>query len=138
MRKLNEIATDLKTLLSTDFRTVRISALQNADQLLKEVQAINPDKLPGVIIVFDRLEYDGEAFTNTAQFSLILIDRFKAGSDDRALSVQQAASGLMLAFPADGREINGVWYYPDDCVIATPDPQLTAIAIGITAKQGSI
>lgn len=138
MRKLNEIATDLKTLLSNDFETVRISALQSSDQLLKEIQAINPEKLPGVIIVFDGLEFDGEAFTNTAKFTLILIDRFKAGSDDRALSVQNAAGRLMLLFPAEGREINCVWYYPDDCVTASPDPHTAAVAVGISAKQGSI
>ena len=138
MRKLNEIVTDLKNLLTPDFQTVRISALQNSDQLLKEIQAINPDRLPAVIIVFDGLEYDGDAFTNTAQFTLILIDQFKAGSDDRALSVQNAAGTLMQLFPADGREINGVWYYPDDCVTASPDSHVTAVAIGISAKQGSI
>ena len=138
MRKLNEIVTDLKNLLTPDFQTVRISALQTSDQLLKEIQTINPDKLPGVIIVFDSLEFDGAAFTNTAQFTLILIDRFKAGSDDRALSVQNAAGTLMRLFPAEGREINCVWYYPDDCVTASPDPQTTAVAVGISAKQGSI
>ena len=138
MRKLNEIATDLRNLLTDKFSTIRISALQTSDQLLKEIQAINPEKLPGVIIVFDGLKFEGEAFTNTAEFTLVLVDRFKAGGEDRALSIQQSASELMQLFPADGREINGVWYYPDDCVAADPDSQVTALAVGLTVKQGSV
>ena len=41
MRKLNEIATDLRGVLVEYFRTVRISAVQTSDQLLKEIKAIN-------------------------------------------------------------------------------------------------
>ncbi len=138
MRKLNEIAADLRDLLSTKVQTVRISALQTHEQLLKEIKAINPDKLPGVIIVFDGLQYEGMAMTVTEQATLILVDQFRAGSDQRAMSVLEAASGLMALFPPDGKEINGVYYYPQDCVSASPDPQFAAIAIGLEVKQGSI
>ena len=74
MRKLNEIATDLRGVLTEYFRTVRISAVQTSDQLLKEIKAINPDKLPGVIIVFDNLNFEGMAMTNTGRVTLVLID----------------------------------------------------------------
>ena len=138
MRKLNEIATDLRGVLTEYFRTVRISAVQTSDQLLKEIKAINPDKLPGVIIVFDGLQYEGMAMTNTGRVTLVLIDQFRSGSDERALSLFQAGSALITLFPADGKEINGVYYYPQDCVSASPDPQFAAIAIGLEIKQGSV
>lgn len=138
MRKLNEIAGDLRDLIGTKFRTVRISALQTSDQLLKEIRAINPEKLPGVIIVFDSLNFEGMAMTNTGRVTLVLIDQFRSGSDERALSLFQAGSSLMTLFPADGKEINGVWYYPLDCVPATPDSQYAALAVGLEVKQGSV
>jgi len=138
MRKLNEIATDLRGVLTEYFRTVRISAVQTSEQLLKEIKAINPEKLPGVIIIFDNLNFEGMAMTNTGRVTLVLIDQFRSGSDERALSLFQAGSSLMTLFPADGKEINGVYYYPLDCVAASPDSQYAALAIGLEVKQGSI
>ncbi|MBQ6598924.1 MAG: hypothetical protein IJH79_15350 [Lentisphaeria bacterium] len=138
MRKLNEIATDLRGVLTEYFRTVRISAVQTSEQLLKEIKAINPEKLPGVIIIFDNLNFEGMAMTNTGRVTLVLIDQFRSGSDERALSLFQAGSSLMTLFPADGKEINGVYYYPLDCVAASPDSQYAALAIGLEVKQGSV
>ena len=120
------------------FRTVRISAVQTSEQLLKEIKAINPEKLPGVIIIFDNLNFEGMAMTNTGRVTLVLIDQFRSGSDERALSLFQAGSSLMTLFPADGKEINGVYYYPLDCVAASPDSQYAALAIGLEVKQGSV
>ena len=138
MRKLNEIATDLRGVLTEYFRTVRISSGKTSDQLLKEIKAINPEKLPGVIIAFDSLKFEGMNMTNTGRVTLVLIDQFRSGSDERALSLFQAGSSLMTLFPADGKEINGVYYYPLDCVSATPDSQYAALAVGLEVKQGSI
>lgn len=138
MRKLNEIAADLRDLLGTKFQTVRISAMQNSDQLIKEIKAINPEKLPGVIVAFEGIEFDGMAFTNTSSLTLVLVDQFRAAADQRALSVFQAAGTLLDLFPADGREINGVWYYPAGCVAASPDSQFAALAVGLEIKQGSV
>ena len=138
MRKLNEIATDLRGVLTEYFRTVRISSGKTSDQLLKEIKAINPEKLPGVIIIFDNLNFEGMAMTNTGRVTLVLIDQFRSGSDERALSLFQAGSSLMTLFPADGKEINGVYYYPLDCVAASPDSQYAALAVGLEVKQGSI
>lgn len=137
MRKLNEIAGDLRDLLSSKFQTVRISASQTSGQLLKEIRAINPEKLPGVIIVLNNLKFNGSAMTSTMAVKLILADQFRSGSDERALSVLQAGSSLLDLFPADGREINGVWYYPADCIAASPDAQYAALAVGLEIKQGS-
>jgi hypothetical protein len=138
MRKLNEIAADLRDLLGTKFQTVRISAMQNPGQLIQEIKAINPEKLPGVIVAFESLKFNGTSMTNTERIKLILVDQFRAAADQRALSVFQAAGSLLELFPADGREINGVWYYPADCAAASPDPQFAALAVGLEVKQGSV
>ena len=136
MRTLSEIAGDVRDLLLTKFRTVRISSLQTSDQLLKEIKAVNPDKLPGVIIVFDRWEFDGFSRTSTAHLTLVLVGEFRAGSDERALSAFAAAADLMALFPAEGREVAGTYLYPSDCVSATPDAQYAVLAVGIEVKQG--
>ena len=138
MRKLNEIAADLRDLLGTKFQTVRISAMQNSDQLIKEIKAINPEKLPGVIIAFESLKFNGTGMTNTERIKLVLVDQFRAAADQRALSVFQTAGSLLDLFPADGREINGVYYYPLDCVAASPDSQFAALSVGLEIKQGSV
>ena len=137
MRSLNEIASDLRTLLSSGFQTVRISVSQSPAQLLSEIRAINPDSLPGVVIAFDSLDYQGMSMTVVSRVKLILIDQFRAGSDDRALSAFEAASDLAALFPPDGKEINGTFFYPSDCVAASPDSGYAVIAAGIEIKQGS-
>ena len=103
MRKLNEIAADLRDLLGTKFQTVRISAMQNSGQLIKEIKAINPEKLPGVIVAFESLEFNGTSMTNTERIKLVLVDQFRAAADQRSLSVFQAAGSLLDLFPADGK-----------------------------------
>ena len=138
MRSLNEIASDLQTLLASGFQTVRISVSQSPAQLLSEIRAINPDSLPGVVIAFDSLDYHGMSMTVVCRVKLILIDQFRAGSDQRALSALQAGSALAALFPADGKEINGVWYYPAGCAPVSPDPQYAALAFSIEVKQGSV
>ena len=138
MRKLNEIAGDLRALLAAGFQTVRISALRSGEQLLREIKAINPEKLPGVIIAFDSLNYQGMSMTAVCRVKLILVDQFRAGSDQRALSALQAGSALAAMFPPDGREINGVWYFPAECATVSPDPQFAALAVTIEVKQGSV
>lgn len=135
MRKLNEIAGDLQTMLGDHFQTVRISALQTSDQLLREIRAINPERLPGVIVVFDSWNFEPE-MTNTAHLTLVLVDQFRAGSDERAMSVFQAASDLAALFPPEGKEVNGTYYYPADCVASGIDSDHAVIAVGIEVKQG--
>ena len=53
MISLERIATDIAAELQEVFSTVRICAVQNPEQFLTEIRAINPEKLPAVLIVFD-------------------------------------------------------------------------------------
>lgn len=57
MNNIKQIISDLQTYIGKSFETVRVSAVQNQEQFFKELKAVNPDKLPAVIIVFDNLIY---------------------------------------------------------------------------------
>ena len=87
MRKLHEIAGDLRDLLKDEFRTVRISSVQTSEQMLQELKSINPDRLPGVIITFESWQMVEENTLRDVSASIVLADSFRSGSDERALSV---------------------------------------------------
>ena len=137
MRKLNDIAADLRAVLGGAFRTVRLTAMQTADQFAQELRSINPEKLPGVIVAYDGGAFRNENTVAESRFTLIVVDRFKADSDDRVLSLFQAAETLLTLFPLEGITRQGVFYLPEDCAAATPDRQYACLAIGIVAKQGT-
>lgn len=129
------IAKALREELAEVFQTVRISAVQTADQFLQELKAIHPDKLPAAVIVFDNMASPASGIRED-HFTVIAVDRFVAGSDDRALSILETGAKLLEIFPADGRELGGVFVHPVDCVTASPDGQLAALAVGLVFKQG--
>jgi len=136
MRSLNDIATDLKTRLNTVFSDVRISAVQTGEQMLQELSALSVQKLPAVLIVFESCIFYAENTLRESKISLVLIDRFKAGSDSRATSVLQSAESLITLFPPDGITVNDVFYIPSDCQTATPDPQFACLGLRLTVRQG--
>ena len=111
--------------------------MQNLEQFLVELKAINADKLPGVLIVYGNTLYEEYNTVRKDQFSLVLIDRFRARAEERTMSVFRATETLLELFPPDGRQLNGTDVYPVDCQIASPDPGLAALALGITVSQGA-
>ena len=135
MRPLNLIAADIKTRLETAFADVRISCVQTSDQMLQELSALNTAHLPAVLIVFENYTFYNENTLREHKISLVLIDRFRAASDDRALGALAAAESLLTLFPPDGIELNGVYAIPSDCQAATPDPQFACYAIRLTVRQ---
>lgn len=135
MGKLHEIAEALRMELVGHFQTVRISSVQTPEQFTKELKALNPEKLPGVVIVFDNLSFISEEAVEECRFTLVVVDKFIAGSDERALSVFRAGADLLELFPSDGRCIGDVFVHPIDCVAASPDAQFAALALGINCKQ---
>ncbi len=136
MSKLNEIAESLRAELAGHFQTVRVSSVQTPEQFTKELKALNPEKLPGVVIVFDNLSVISEMGVEEYRFTLVVVDKFVAGSDAKALSVFRAGADLLELFPSDGRKLDGVFVHPIDCVAASPDAQYAALALGINCKQG--
>ena len=135
MRRLDEIAADLKTALEREFHTVRITTVQTSEQFLSEIRAISPEKLPGVIIVYEQSLFTEENTVRESTVSLVLIDRFVAGSDEKALSVFKSSEKLLELFPPLGTVINGVFYLPAGCAAASVDKNYACLALSLIAKQ---
>ena len=136
MSRLDEIAEALRVDLGEVYPTVRVTAVQTPEQFIQEIRAINPDRLPGVVIVFDSFSANGGEGFEEYQFTLVVVDRFVAGSSERVFSVFKAGADLLDRFPRDGRNLGGVFITPTDIVAASPDPNYAALALGITCKQG--
>lgn len=134
---LPELAEELKKELETTFATVRITAIQNAEQFLTELRAINPGRLPGVLIV-----YEGTSFTDTntirnEQICLCLVDRFHADSDDRALRLFEGIEKLLALYPPEGRMIREeAFVTPEDVQASSPATDFAAAAIGLRVQWG--
>jgi hypothetical protein len=134
--KLDEIAALLASELRKKFSTVRITTVQAPEQFLQEVKAINPERLPGVIVVFDGSTANSADAVEEFRFTLVAVDRFRAASDERALGVLKAAAELMALFPSEGRYLGTVFVHSTDMSAATPDPEYAALALGVVCKQG--
>lgn len=121
--------------LSSHYQSVRITTVQTPEQMLREIKAINPDRLPGVILVLDLVQHLSPAGITEIQVSAVLVDRFTADSDARAIGVMRAADTLLTLYPPGGRHFGeDAWVHTTDAVAATPDPQYAAIAVGLTVK----
>ncbi|MBR4253916.1 MAG: hypothetical protein IKQ16_02385 [Lentisphaeria bacterium] len=126
----------IEGLLSSQYK-VRISAMQSGVQFLAELKAISPDALPCVIIVFDGLDFNPETVCAEARISLVLVDRFRADSDDRAKKLYEQAADLMAYFPLLGREIGEAFITPEDVRAVSVDPMYAAIVLGLRVQQRS-
>ena len=133
---MKEFAQNLKTELEKHFDTVRITAIQTQDQLLQEIRAINPEKLPGVIIVFDDMLLDSSTGIQEQHFTLVAVAKFVAASSEKALAAFSCVDRLLELFPADGKKFDKMFVVPTDCVAASPAANYAAFALGITAKKG--
>lgn len=137
MRKLQEMFLDLKALLAPSFRTVRITAVQSYEQLLAEVETINVDNLPGVIIVYESSRFTDQNRLRESTVPLVLIDHFTAGSDEKALSAFQASEALLELFPVTGLRLQGVTYFPAAVEVVPVDKAYVCFALSLTARQGA-
>ena len=135
MSRLDDIAEALRVDLGEVYPTVRVTAVQTPEQFIQEIRAINPDRLPGVVIVFDGYTSAAREGSEEYRFTLVVIDRFVAGSGERARSVFKAGADLIDRFPRRGRKLGGVFIVPTDVAAASPDPNYAALALGIRALQ---
>lgn len=136
MQTVKDCAAELAALLGEKFRTVRISALANPEQFLNEIRTINPANLPGVIIVYDGGTFSNENTLRTERMTLVVLDRFRGGSDDRALELLAHVDAVLELIPPDGVELNGVHITPEDCNSCSNVADFAALAIGIVCRQG--
>lgn len=133
---MNSFIVALQNLLEEHFGTVRLSAVQNQDQLLQEIRAINPEKLPGVIIIFDDMLLNSSEGIKEYRFTLVAVAKFTAASSEKAIRAFSCVESLLDLFPADGKIIDEMFVMPTDCVAASPAANYAAFALGITAKKG--
>ena len=110
---------------------VRVSSMQNTEHFLAELKAINQEKLPAVIIVFDGIDFNGETICTETKLSLILIDQFRADSDERAMKLFEKTSELLDHFPLLGKQLGEAFVTPEDVQVASADPKFAAIVLGL-------
>ena len=138
MISLERIATDIAAELQEVFPTVRICAVQNPEQFLTEIRAINPEKLPAVLIVFDGFAFTAESTVREDRLTLVVLDEFRCASDERALELFKLPGKIMEILPSDGRDLNGVWIHPEDCTAGSTVIDYAVLAIGLVCKQSVI
>ena len=135
MRDLADIAGDIRDRLAGNFSTVRFSTAESSPQLLNELRAISENRLPAIVIVIDSGSLSENRLKESLKITLVLIDRFVAGSDDKALSVWRSLAKLRAAFPPVAVEINGVHYLPSQFYAASGDPKYACFALELEAVQ---
>ena len=138
MISLEKIATDIAAELQEVISTVRICAVQTPEQFLAEIRAINPEKLPAVLIVFDGFAFTAESTVREDRLTLVVLDEFRSASDERALELFKLPGKIMEILPPDGRDLNGVWIHPEDCTAGSTVIDYAVLAIGLVCKQSVI
>lgn len=137
MRKLEDIGKDLKQHISPNFATVRITTMQTGEQFLAEIKAISPEKLPAAVIVIDSGEFTDAGRVREPSATIVLIDRFVAASESKALSALRALDKLQELFPAPVTGIEDVYYSPVSFSAAPVDPAYTCFALELALKQAT-
>lgn len=137
---VNDMRTDIEGIELSDGHhlPVRISALQTKEQFLQEMKAISGENLPAVIIVLDGAEFNPKEITMETRLSLVVVDHFRARSNERALKLFDVVDALLTDFPALGKKRGLSFVYPTDIQLASVDPAFAAIAIGFMIKCRSL
>ena len=135
MRTLQNIAQDVADRCRTRFQTVRLSSVQSSPQLLNELRAMNDSLLPAVVVIMDSGQLTEFCRRQEVKITLVLVDRFVAGSDERTLSGLTQLQRLMDLFPAVATPMNNVQYCPASFYVATADPKYICWAFELQAIQ---
>ncbi len=115
MRTLEEIADDLKTLLTEKVRSVHFipgKAMPEDPEGNGDLRALSGSSLPAAILLPEEGGYRNGNTVRTWKIRLLLVDSFTAGGDPRASSVWNLAEQVRALFPDSGRTIQGVFYLP--------------------------
>ena len=70
-----------------------------------------------------------------AHLSLVLIDRFHADSNERAMNLYASADDLMEFFPLLGIQIGEAFITPEGAQAVSVDPNYAAIVLGLRIQQ---
>ncbi len=115
MRTLENIADDLKTILTECVRSVHFIPGKNLPDDTNEngdFRALSGSSLPAVILFPEESGYRNGNAVRTQTIRLLLVDSFTAGGDSRASSVWRLAEQVRSLFPDSGRTIQDVFYLP--------------------------
>ena len=135
MRTLPEIADDVRRHITGMFPAIRFSTAAEPAQLLREIEAVSINKLPAVIITIHEAAYTQNNQVREPKLSLVLVDRFVAGSDQRAESAWTACETLAAGFPAEGIILNDVVYLPERIVSSATDEQYISFTLHLRLQQ---
>ncbi|MBQ4106208.1 MAG: hypothetical protein IJC73_01340 [Lentisphaeria bacterium] len=136
MQSIEQLADDLRTLLAATWPTVRLSAAGSDCQFQQELRQLHRDQLPGIIIAFNRTAFSGENTLRECGLSVVLIDRFRAGSESRARALLQAAETFFTIFPPTGRMIGDGFCLPGECRTIATGGELFRLVLDLTITQG--
>lgn len=115
MRTLEEIAGDLKTLLTECVRSVHFipgKPVPSESDESGDLRALSGATLPAAILFPEDAGYRNGNAVRTQTVRLLLVDSFTAGGNSRASSVWSLAEQVRSLFPDTGRTIQGVFYLP--------------------------
>ena len=115
MRTLEDIASDLKTILTGKVRSVHFipgTTMPEDSEGNGDLRALSGSSLPAAILLPEEGGYRNGNTVRTQKIRLLLVDSFTAGGDSRASSVWSLAEQVRLLFPDSGRMIQGVFYLP--------------------------
>lgn len=115
MRTLTQIADDIREHIRGSFPQIRYSTARTPEQIANEIQALSHSSLPAVVMFLEGIQFRQQNPVRTITVTLMLVDRFYAGSGDRTRSAWDHCETLYGLFPQSGLRLNGVFYLPD-CV----------------------
>ena len=115
MRSLENIADDLKNLLSEYVRSVHFIPGKNLPDDTNEngdLRVLSGASLPAVLLFPAETGYRNGNAVQTQTIRLLVVDSFTAGGDSRAASIWRLSEQVRSLFPDSGRTIQGVFYLP--------------------------
>lgn len=136
MQTIEQIADELRSLLAATWPAVCLSAAGSDTQFQQELRQFRREQLPGVIIAFDRTAFTTENTLRECRMTAVLIDRFQAGSENRARALFQAAETLFQIFPPGGRMLGDGFCLPGECRTLATDGDFFRLTLALTIHQG--
>ena len=124
MRKLSEIYGDICSHIRPDFPLVRCSSARTPKQMAREVEVIGRESLPVVILFLNEIQFlKQKPPQREIRVTLMLVDRFHAGSEEQTLSAWNHCEKLYKYFPSEGLLLNGVFYLPEAVYVNGDSPE---------------
>lgn len=114
MRNLSEIYGDIRRHIGADFPVVRCSSARTPEQMIREVQTIGRTSLPAIIVFLEEMRFLKQSPPlRELSVTLLLVDRYRSGSEEQTLSAWNHCEKLYHYFPSEGIRLHDVFYLPE-------------------------